>query len=183
MDGAIRILQYMKERQFPPTVSHLNLVMLTLKAAGDIDRLFAFAMQIVKKDKMKMNANTFEIVLETLVAESRWQDALALLQEMIRQQFHPSSISCTNLIHLLAQHEQHRAALVLYQYMLEERYDLSDHPQLQELFPKLLHIVAANTKKQNTTRDGTEMFQLTTSEEQEAIDGYCIPTNSSEQLP
>lgn len=183
VDGAIRILQYMKERQFPPTVSHLNLVMLTLKAAGDIDRLFAFAMQIVKKDKMKMNANTFEIVLETLVAESRWQDALALLQEMIRQQFHPSSISCTNLIHLLAQHEQHRAALVLYQYMLEERYDLSDHPQLQELFPRLLHIVAANAKKQNTTRDGTEMFQLTTSVEQEAIDGYCIPTNSSDHLP
>lgn len=149
---ALALLQDMKDRKYAPTVVHLNLVLLTLKAANETDQLVQFALYLATKDAAILNANSFEIVVETVIAQERWKDALFLLREMEKHDVRPSIQSCTNLIYLLEKNREYRAALAIYRYMLKYGYDFYENELLNQLFKKMLMIASLGSDLSHATK-------------------------------
>ena len=88
--GAMECLNAMSKVDIEPNAAHINLVIRSLKAQGFTERMFKMVLNISQKDGAKINSNTFEIVIEALLAEARWKESLVLIRAMERLSFKPS---------------------------------------------------------------------------------------------
>lgn len=139
---AIRLLQVMKELRMNPTTMHLNQVLLVLRDAGKLDGMISFIFDTIQKDTTQINGNSFEIVLEGLLRETRWKDALAIALEMEKLGFQPSMQTCVSLVSTLEQHRQYRAALAVFSLMLKYDYGFSHDAQLNEMFKRIISLAS-----------------------------------------
>ena len=87
----------MSQYKVEPTAAHYNLVIRSLKSQGYVDRMFKMVFGICQKEGAKINCNTFEIAIESLIEEDKWREAMILIKAMDKLSFKPSlevSILC-----------------------------------------------------------------------------------------
>lgn len=115
--------------------------------------MYKMVMALAFQDDVKINANTFELVVETLIAEDKWAETLLLLREMERHHFRPTIDSCVKLIYLLERSRQYRAALAMYRYMLRHDYDFYENDILNEVFKKVMSIASMGSDLRNAVKE------------------------------
>lgn len=139
---AVRLLQVMKGLKMTPTAMHLNQVLLVLRNARKLDGMLSLIFETIKNDATQINGNSFEIVLEGLLNENRWDEALEIALEMEKLGFQPSMQTCVALISSLEQHGQYRAALAVFSLMLKYEYDFTQDAQLNAVFKRILTVAS-----------------------------------------
>jgi pentatricopeptide repeat protein len=137
-ERAVRLLQVMKDLRMTPTAMHLNQVLLVLRDAAKLDGMISLLFETIQND-IQINGNSFEIVLEGLLGENRWDKALGIALEMEQLGFQPSMQTCVALISSLEQHRQYRAALAVFSLML--KYDYRD-AQLNAAFKRIVSLAS-----------------------------------------
>lgn len=141
-ERAVRLLQVMKDLRMTPTAMHLNQVLLVLRDAAKLDGMISLLFETIQNDIMQINGNSFEIVLEGLLSENRWDKALGIALEMEQLGFQPSMQTCVALISSLEQHRQYRAALAVFSLMLKYDYDFNRDAQLNAVFKRILTVAS-----------------------------------------
>jgi len=111
---ALECLQDMYRHRLEPSAAHYNLVIRTLRAEGYVDKMFKMVMAISHKEGAKINANTFELVIEAVLEVGQWREALLLIQSMERLSFRPSMDIYVGLVEQLERARQYKAVLALY---------------------------------------------------------------------
>lgn len=139
-ERAVRLLQVMKDLRMTPTAMHLNQVLLVLRDAAKLDGMISLIFETIQNNTTEINGNSFEIVLEGLLGENRWDNALGLALEMERLGFQPSMQTCVALISSLEQHCQYRAALAVFHLMVKYEYDFNGDAQLNAVFQRSISL-------------------------------------------
>jgi len=139
---AVKCLHEMHKSNIEPNAAHYNLVIRTLRAEGYTDKMFKMVMAISRKEDAKINGNTFEIVMESLLAESRWKESVQLIRVMDSFGFQPSINICVSLVEQLEKARQYKAVFALYRYMVKNGYDFYENSFLNGVFKRLVSVAA-----------------------------------------
>jgi hypothetical protein len=89
-----------------------------------------------------VNGNTFEIVMESMLAAGTWKEPLILLRTMERLGFKASMNICVSLAELLERARQYKAVLALYKVMVRYGYDFYENDILNGVFKRLVSVAA-----------------------------------------
>ena len=92
--------------------------------------MLKMALSIIQKDDVKINGNTFEIVIEALLEAKMWKQTLSLLNIMEKFGFKPQLQVYVSLVELLEKARQYKAVLALYKVMAKDGYDFYENPVL-----------------------------------------------------
>jgi hypothetical protein len=106
--------------------------------------MFKMVMSLTSQPDARLNGNTFELVLETLLEHTRWKEALLLVQTMDRAGHQPSLGVCVLLVEQLERAREYRAALALYTYMERKGYDFYENAVLNGVFKRLVKMAAVS---------------------------------------
>merc|ERR1711871_679838 len=137
---AVECLHDMYRTGLEPAASHYNLVLRTMRAEGYIDKMYRMVVDICKKDGAKINGNTFELVIEALLEQDKWQEALSILSTMEDTQFKPSLAIYVTLVERLEKAKEFRAVMALYRAMVRDGYDFYENTVLNGIFKKIVSI-------------------------------------------
>ena len=137
---AVECLHDMYKAGLEPTASHYNLVLRTMRAEGYIDKMYRMVMSISKKEGARINGNTFELVIEALLEQDKWQEALTILSTMEDLQFKPSLAVYVNLVERLEKAKEFKAVMALYRAMVRDGYDFYENTVLNGIFKKIVSI-------------------------------------------
>ena len=132
----------MYRNRMEPSPAHYNLVIRTLKVEGYVDKMFKMVMAISHKEGARINANTFELVIEAVLEKEQWREALLLIQSMERLDFQPSLEIYVSLVELLERARQYKAVLAIYKHMVNNGYDFYDNIVLNGVFKRLVSVAA-----------------------------------------
>lgn len=133
--SAVKCLYDMIKCKLEPTASHYNLVLRALRQDNQIEKMLKMAMSIIEKEQAKINANTFEIVIEALLEAKLWKQTLSMISLMEKYGFKPQIQVYVSLIELLEQARQYKAVLALYRVMARNGYDFYENPVLNGEYP------------------------------------------------
>lgn len=97
---------------------------------GKVDQMVRMVAAISSKDDVKINSNTFELVLEVLLEKGEWKKSLSILSIMEKLRLKPSLQIYVNLVELLEKSRQYRAVLALYRIMTRDGYDFYENSVL-----------------------------------------------------
>eukprot|EP00981_Chlorochromonas_danica_P012152 scaffold4562_cov183-Ochromonas_danica.AAC.2 len=138
---ALQLLQEMFQNHIEPSAAHINLVIRTLKAQGYADKMFKMIMQLVHKEGIRMNANAFELVVESLLEfPNKHKDILYLLQTMDRLGHRLSLDNCVAFIQYLESQRQYKIALGMYKYMIKQGYEFYENKLLNDIFTRMIKL-------------------------------------------
>ena len=90
----------------------------------------------------KVSSNTFEIVIESLIEQGQWKNALILVKTMDKLCFKPSLQVCITLLDQLEKARQYKAAFAMYRYMVQSGYDFYENSLLNDVFKRLVSVAA-----------------------------------------
>lgn len=109
--------------------------------------MFKMVMTLSVKIGVKLNSNTFELVIETLLQHNKWKEALLLIRTMDALGYKPSIGVCVVLVEMLERAKEYKAVLALYNYMEQKSYDFSENAAVNGVFQRLAKgaIGGANT--------------------------------------
>lgn len=140
--GAVECLSQMAKYRVEPTASHYNLVIRSLKAQGFTDRMFKMVIGISQKEtaKSKINSNTFEIVIESMLAADKWKEAMILVQTMEKLDFKPSVQICVALVEKLERARQYKSVMAMYKLMVRYEYDFYENGVLNLIFKRMITV-------------------------------------------
>jgi len=142
---AVETLHEMYDNNVEPTAAHYNLVLRTLRSEGYTDKMFKMVMAITLKDEVKINGNTFELVIEALLGESKWKESLILIKTMDKLGLKPSLETCVSLVEQLEKARQYKAAIAMYRVMTREGYDFYENTVLDGIFKRLISFASFTT--------------------------------------
>ena len=91
---------------------------------------------------VKVNGNTFEIVMEAMLERGNWKEPLVLLRTMEKFGFKASMAICVSLAELLERARQYKAVLALYKVMVRYGYDFYENDILNGVFKRLVSVAA-----------------------------------------
>jgi hypothetical protein len=103
---------------------------------------------------LQTNANTYQIVLETLIIHGKYLESLQLLQLMQSLQFTPTLNTCVDLIQLLERKKEYRAAITVYNYMIACGFQFYENTFLNDLFTRIMKL-ASNLATTKSATAGT----------------------------
>jgi pentatricopeptide repeat protein len=135
---AVECLHEMYKIGLEPAASHYNLVLRTMRAEGYIDKMYRMVVEICKKEGAKINGNTFELVIEALLGQGKWKEALSTLGLMEDMGFKPSLAVYVALVEQLEKAKQFRAVMALYRAMVRDGYGFCYSLVLPSFFSCLL---------------------------------------------
>jgi hypothetical protein len=101
-------------------------------------------MNLSTKEDAKININTFEIAIESLLDNAKWKEALILIKTMDKFNIKPSVHICVALVQELEKARQYKAVLALYQYMIQRGYDFYENTFLDGVFKRLVDVAAVS---------------------------------------
>lgn len=104
--------------------------------------MFKMVMTLSVKAGVKLNSNTFELVIEALLQHSKWKESLLLIRTMDSLGYKPSIGVCVVLVEVLERAREYKAALALYNYMGRKGYDFYDNPIINGAFKRLVKVAA-----------------------------------------
>ena len=140
---AVECLHDMYKNKIDPSAAHYNLVLRTLKSQGYVDKMFQMVIAITSKDKdVKINSNTFELVIEALLEENKWKESLLLVKTMDKLSFTPSISVYTTLIEQLEKARQYKVVFALYRMMARDGYSFYENNILNGVFKRLVNLAA-----------------------------------------
>ena len=102
--------------------------------------MYRMVVSISKKEGAKINGNTFELVIEALLEQDKWQEALSILSTMEDTQFKPSLAIYVTLVERLEKAKEFRAVMALYRAMVRDGYDFYENTVLNGIFKKIVSI-------------------------------------------
>lgn len=108
---------------------------------------------LAAQPQARLNSNSFELVLEALLDNSKWKEALLVLRTMDQQGHRPSTAVCVRLVEILEKERQYKAALALYNYMERKSYDFYANGVLNEIFKRLVKVAAFAVKNNNNREE------------------------------
>lgn len=158
---AVECLHDMYKNKVDPSAAHYNLVLRTLKAQGYVDKMFQMVIAITSKDKdVKINSNTFELVIEALLEESKWKESLLLVRTMEKLSFTPSIRVYTTLIEQLEKARQYKVVFALYRMMARDGYSFYENNILNGVFKRLVNLAAVgiDADLQRAVSEVSQMF-------------------------
>jgi pentatricopeptide repeat protein len=140
--GAVECLSQMAQYRVEPTASHYNLVVRSLKAQGFTDRMFKMVLGISQKEtaRSKINSNTFEIVIESMLEVDKWKEAMILVQTMEKLDFKPSVQICVALVEKLERARQFKSVMAMYKLMVRYEYDFYENGVLNLIFKRMITV-------------------------------------------
>jgi hypothetical protein len=99
-------------------------------------------MALAHKENVRMNANTFELVIEALLEHpNQHQEIVSIIQLMDRHSYQLALDTCVACIQYLESQRHYRLALWMYQYMIHHGYEFYENKLLNEIFVKLIKLV------------------------------------------
>lgn len=104
--------------------------------------MFKMVMTLSVKIGVKLNSNTFELVIETLLQHNKWKEALLLIRTMDTLGYKPSIGVCVVLVKLLERAREYKAVLALYNYMERKGYDFYENAIINGVFKSLVKVAA-----------------------------------------
>merc|ERR1711871_461587 len=143
---AVECLHDMYRTGLEPAASHYNLVLRTMRAEGYAEKMYRMIIDICKKEGAKINGNTFELVIEALLEDDKWKEALATFSLMEDMQFKPSLAVYVTLVERLEKAKQFRAVMTLYRAMVKDGYDFYENTVSNSVFKKIVSIRLGATK-------------------------------------
>jgi len=143
---AVACLNDMRKYGLEPSAAHYNLVIRTLRAEGYIDKMFRMVMTMSLKEEAKINVNTFELVIESLLGVNQWKEALLLIRAMDKLSYKPTIGICVMLVEVLERERQYKAVLAMYKYMERRGYDFYENVILNEVFKRLVKVASLGAR-------------------------------------
>ena len=137
---AVECLHDMYRNKIAPSAAHYNLVLRTLRSQGYVDKMFQMIMAISAKEEVKINSNTFELVIEALLDLGKWKESLLLIRTMDKMGFSPSIAVYVALVEQLEKARQYKIVLALYRLMSRDGHSFYENPVLNTLFKKIISI-------------------------------------------
>jgi len=108
--------------------------------------MYRMVLAISSKEDAKINSNTFELVIESLLLDGNWKQSLVLLQNMERLKLKPSLEVYVKLVEQLEKARQYKAVLALYRIMSRDGYDFYENSVLNDIFKRLVNVAAQGVK-------------------------------------
>lgn len=146
---AVECLHEMYRSNIEPTAAHYNLVLRTLRAENYVDKMFKMVLAISNKEGARINANTFELVIESLLEVDKWKEALLLLKTMEKMSFQPSLDTYVALCEKLEKAREYKAVLALYRAMVAQGFDFYENVVLNGLFKRMISVVGKERADSN----------------------------------
>jgi pentatricopeptide repeat protein len=143
---AVACLNEMRRYNLQPSAAHYNLVIRTLRAEGYVDKMFRMVMTMSLKEGVRVNGNTFELVIEALLETSKWKESLQLIRAMDKLEFRPSLQVCVQLVEVLEQAREYKAVLAMYKYMERQGYDFYENTILNGVFKRLVKVASLGAR-------------------------------------
>ena len=137
---AVECLHDMYRNKVVPSAAHYNLVLRTLRSQGYVDKMFQMIVAISAKDDVRINSNTFELVIEALLDGGKWKESLLLIRTMDTMGFSPSIAVYVALVEQLERARQYNIVLALYRLMAKDGHSFYENPVLNTLFKKIISI-------------------------------------------
>jgi len=143
---AVACLNEMRRYNLQPSAAHYNLVIRTLRAEGYVDKMFRMVMTMSLKEGVRVNGNTFELVIEALLETCKWKESLQLIRAMDKLEFRPSLQVCVQLVEVLEQAREYKAVLAMYKYMERQGYDFYENAILNGVFKRLVKVASLGAR-------------------------------------
>ena len=100
-------------------------------------------MTLAAKERSKINVNTFEITIETMLELHKWPEALQLVRVMDKIGYKPTIGVLVELVEQLEKAREYKAVLALYHLMEQRGYDFYENMVIDSVFKRLIKVASA----------------------------------------
>ena len=107
-------------------------------------------MTLCRKEQSKINANTFELAMETMLELNKWREALQLMSAMDSIGYKPSIGVCVELVEQLEKAREYKAVLAVYHFLEFRGYDFYENALMDKVFKRLVKVAAIGIGMGNT---------------------------------
>ena len=131
---------------------------------GYVEKMFRMVMAISVKENIRLNGNTFELVIEELLRENKWKESLLVIRAMEQHSFKPSIAVCVTLVEQLERARQFKAVLAMYRYMVKYGYDFYENTILNGVFKRLVSVASLSAGVVKGLKEAVPLSEFLSSE-------------------